>query len=124
MKQAHFAERAQGEIEPDVVRGGRPGALVDLRLGDPLADGFGADAELAGNAGDGALALAGLLDPLEHQPDGALPELRPNTGAGRVGRLPATTLAVMSVVPWKYLARPHATPPQHCERDAVTRVAR
>ncbi len=38
--------------------------LVDLGLVDPVAEGLGADPELAGDTGDGSLALAGLLDPL------------------------------------------------------------
>ena len=40
-----------------------PGAAVDLGLVDPLAEGLGADARLAGAAGDDTLAL----DPFEHR---------------------------------------------------------
>jgi transposase len=59
-------------------RGARPGAVVDLGLADPVAKRLGADAELAGDLGDHAEAVAALLDGLLHHPD------RPLTQLGRV----------------------------------------
>jgi hypothetical protein len=52
-----------------------PGAAVDLGLADPLAERLGPDAELMGDAADGAL-FAAPLDRLHDQPDGALLDLR------------------------------------------------
>ena len=57
-------------------REARSGSLVDLGLADPLAKRLGSDAEVAGYAGNGSIAFAGLLDRLEDHPDGALSKLR------------------------------------------------
>jgi hypothetical protein len=50
--------------------------VIDLGLDHPAAERLDADAELAGDADHGAIALAGLGHPLERQTDGALLQLR------------------------------------------------
>lgn len=55
---------------------------VDLGLADPLADRFGADAQLASGVGHRSVAITTLGGRLGDQPDGALPDLWVDTAAG------------------------------------------
>lgn len=60
-----------------LVRGGQSATttLVDLGLADPTAQRLGPDAELAGDAGDGAVTHLPLFDGPEDQPDRSLTKL-------------------------------------------------
>jgi hypothetical protein len=73
-------------VQLSVRFGPLPG--VDLGLADPATQRLPADAELVGDPGDHAVPLAGLLDGLQHHPDGPLMQLRrvaPLRGVGTVG---------------------------------------
>src|SRR5665213_2423766 len=60
---------------PFLGRQAGPGALVDLGLADPVAEGLGADAELAGDAADDALIVAVALHGLGDHADGPFLDL-------------------------------------------------
>ena len=64
------------ELGPLLGREPCPLAGVDLGLGHPGPQRLVADAELAGNATDHAMTLAGLLEGLEDHPDRPLLQLR------------------------------------------------
>src|SRR5450759_3034941 len=74
---------------PLLGREAGPLAAVDLGLVDPLAQGLGADAELARHPGDRPEALTPLAAGLEDHADGPLPEL------GRVPSLERAAAAVL-----------------------------
>jgi len=78
-------------LEPLALLGCQPrtGAGVDLGLAQPGAQRFGADAQLAGDPGHGAVAFTLLGDRLGHHADGALPHL------GRVAALERTGTLVV-----------------------------
>jgi len=56
--------------------------LVDLGAADPAAQRLVADAELLGDPGDHAVALAGLLDRLKHHSDGSFLTARSRSSGG------------------------------------------
>src|SRR5450759_995344 len=74
---------------PLLGREAGPLAAVDLGLVDPLAQGLGADAELARHPGDRPEALTPLAAGLEDHADGPLPEL---------GRVPSLERAAAAAV--------------------------
>lgn len=68
---AQFAVLALQNLDPFLFRGRQAaaGTAVDLGLADPLADGLRADAQLAGDVGDRAVANPSFGGRIGHQSD-------------------------------------------------------